>query len=783
MIRSLVIGVLLLQTSFLFAAVQKGLPDTVLPGSMGRELPGIMIKRKPALGKATGDTVHFHAGRFMTAGVFRLEDLVKNIPGFRVDDNGRIYFNGKEINRIMIDGDDMAIDQYQLLSKNLKALMVDSLQVIHRFEKNRLLRTFGSPDAIAVNLVIKKSLLGRLNGSIALSKDPGQYGEANAELIRLMPSSKQLLFLNDNNIGADGVADRGDGAPTTNSSDYKVWPFERPGRNNAIGLPATYFNMNKTFSLAGVASFALSKITKLKMSSTALHTENNSWTRADNQYQVPGTGDILIQSTTDERHNMDAGKLRIDLETDKGNNTVSSFRLTLNPQQIQLMHAGTRKGLGDASSKQDERRFRFGWHAAHQFSWKLTTQALVQIETKLEVDGNNASFRSTFLKGNAAPLFIEQALVHGGKMISTDVALIKAGNQYQLRTGFIASLQNIRSSSDEHPLRLGILKYYPYTDFVYRVAKKITASIGAASGATHASSNGMRRAVFVFQVNQQWVWQRKPVEKYHLGFSASRKNSDPKQWHAGPLTVGNMVWTGTQALAFPVSVGAEGGMTKMDLFKGYTVAINASLGIVRNDHGISTRLGTAFDSLQWFIVPVQKNFLVNGYAEQFIHGLKLKYSINANGMVVHMPQMLNGIIFGSTLRSLGIEQRLVSNWKRAFNAEMYFSRYASDLVAVSTNRLPLVRLQYGLKAGFQVRSNIFTQLHCVLYKNGTQTRFFQFDGMLRAKINAQWNCSVVMSNLLNSREYQERSISAYGNSQMVQSLNGRRILFGLRWNF
>ena len=134
-IRSLVVMVCLLQFSFLFASVHRLKLDTVPPGRKVGELPGIVIKRNQPMAKASGDTLQFDAKRYLKPEAFRLEDLVKNIPGFRVDDNGRIYFNGKEISRIMVDGDDLAGEQYKLLSRNLKALMVDSLRLSKAMKK------------------------------------------------------------------------------------------------------------------------------------------------------------------------------------------------------------------------------------------------------------------------------------------------------------------------------------------------------------------------------------------------------------------------------------------------------------------------------------------------------------------------------------------------------------------------------------------------------------------------------------------------------------------------
>lgn len=783
MVRSLVMWVFVLHASFLFASVQQAAPDTVLPGSIGRELPGIVIKRKPMLGKFAGDTVSFHAGRFLTPGAFRLEDLVKNIPGFRVDDNGRIYFNGKEINRIMIDGDDVAGERYQLLSRNLKALMVDSLQVIHRFEKNRLLRSFGNQDAIAVNLIIKKSFLGKLSGTVSVAKDPEKYGEADGELIRLVQSSKQLLFVNSNNVGGKGVADRGNETPSSSRNGYRAWPFGKSFATNPFDLPFAYVNRNSDQSLAFVSSFAVKKHSKLKISSTAVHHENNNMFSNRFDYNIPGERGLSIQTTANELNAIHGGSLCIDVETDKGRNSVSSFHIRMNPERHQTLQIGTRAGLAYATSKQLEFRSNFNWLAVHQASWKTSASSLLQLENKIVVDRNNDKLNAFFSLDSLTPIFIDQLLAHHGKLISTDIGWISTRKRYTMRVGFNGSFQSISSSIGYKPMGRKLVKQYTNIDFIYRVSKKMDATFKAAAGEATVTDNGIRKSSFVFQLNQQWVWRRRPIEKYHIGIEASRKNSAPHQWHAGPVVMGSTIWTGIQEIAFPFTVGGEAGMTAMNLYKGYTVALTVFASMLRNEYGISTHLGIPFDSLHWFIVPVQKSIVINGYGEQFIHPWKIKFTINANWRMSSMPQQLNGNIFNSTARNTGVDQRAVTNWKGIFNAELHVGLYSSIFLDEHATALPLRSHQYGVKTSLRFSPKLFTQLHFAVQNSGHRQSFVQFDGMIKIAISPQWRSSVVLGNLLNRRHYQQNSISSYGNNQLVQQLNGRRILFGINWGF
>jgi hypothetical protein len=72
------------------------------------ELHEIILKREaPVLIKS--DTIQFSADHFRKPETKKLEDLLKNINGFFVDGSGRISFNGKLVEKVLIDGDDLAV--------------------------------------------------------------------------------------------------------------------------------------------------------------------------------------------------------------------------------------------------------------------------------------------------------------------------------------------------------------------------------------------------------------------------------------------------------------------------------------------------------------------------------------------------------------------------------------------------------------------------------------------------------------------------------------------------
>ena len=782
-IRSLMVLVGLLQACFLFASGHRLSIDTILPGRNIGELPGILIKRNQPMAKASGDTLLFDAKRYLKPETFRLEDLVKNIPGFRVDDNGRIYFNGKEISRIMIDGDDLAGEQYKLLSKNLKALMIDSLQVIQGHEKNRLLRTFGNQDAIALNLVIKKSWMGKTSGNLMLSKGMSQYGEADAELIRLAKKAKQLCFINTNNTGANGVSDRGNEMQGNDRGDYRVWPFDPLYAGTGPNLPPAYVNINNDKSLAFISSLVLSAHTKLSLSATTLQNEYRRIASSSTSYQIPGVENFNLGTSTNHLKQATMGNLRMNLQTDKGGNRLSSFRLSVSNAQTHWIQHAARNGLTKTVSDAIDRLYQFNLLAEHHASWKLTASAVLQVDTRLALDRNKDMLQATFLSDSLLQFFIEQRFAHQGKMAGTDLSIIKQKHQSNARVGINASVESITSAVGTQPILLQLIKYYPYLSIVRRHSKKLSTTFNAAAGTAIVNSNAINRKAFIFHLEEKWVWKKKPTTQYQMGIALAQKPSTVRSWHAGPLFVETTMRNAMANLAIPLSADLEMGATKMDLYKGFVLSVTARAGILNNDVGMATAVGNFVDSLSWFVIPLQRNLLLNAHLEQFIHPLKLKYILDANWILSHQPQQLNGIVFGSTMNSLGIEQRMVSNWKGWFNVEMHYSLQQNRFGASGQQSSTMKKMAYGISTTLWFSTHLFAHIQYRVQRFEQGQSFDMLDGVVKAVLSQRWRCSLATNNLMNHRYFELLNASAYGHDRFTQQLNGRQVLLGLNWGF
>ncbi len=79
-----------------------------------------------------GDTVEYNAGSFKVDKDAKVDDLLKVLPGITVDADGKITAQGKEVKKVLLDGEEFFGNDPTLITKNIRADMVDKVQVYEK---------------------------------------------------------------------------------------------------------------------------------------------------------------------------------------------------------------------------------------------------------------------------------------------------------------------------------------------------------------------------------------------------------------------------------------------------------------------------------------------------------------------------------------------------------------------------------------------------------------------------------------------------------------------------
>ncbi|MEJ6588381.1 MAG: outer membrane beta-barrel protein [Crocinitomicaceae bacterium] len=114
-----------------------------------------------------GDTLVYVADSFKVAENAVVEDLLKKLPGIKVDENGAITSQGQEIEQVLVDGDEFFGSDPTIATKNLGAKGIETVEV---YEKEREGASIGDDDKMQVlDLRLKddakKGYFGKITGA------------------------------------------------------------------------------------------------------------------------------------------------------------------------------------------------------------------------------------------------------------------------------------------------------------------------------------------------------------------------------------------------------------------------------------------------------------------------------------------------------------------------------------------------------------------------------------------------------------------------------------------
>lgn len=105
--------------------------------------------------RENGDTVTYNVGAFARGQDRSIGEVMNRMPGLDVDDSGKVQYQGNDINRLYVEGNDITGGKYGVVTKNLQAKDVRAVEVLENHQPMQVLRGLSFSDQAAVNLKLK----------------------------------------------------------------------------------------------------------------------------------------------------------------------------------------------------------------------------------------------------------------------------------------------------------------------------------------------------------------------------------------------------------------------------------------------------------------------------------------------------------------------------------------------------------------------------------------------------------------------------------------------------
>jgi hypothetical protein len=349
-----------------------------------------------------GDTLEYTADSFAIKPGSNVEELLKRLPGVYIDRNGKITAQGKEIKKILVDGDEFFNDDPGLVAQFLKADAIDKVQV---FDGKSDAATFtGIDDGKRIKTINLKLKANKKNGSfgkLAAGSNGDKYYNHEAMGSLFKGAKKISVFGIASKTGKEGVS-------SNELSKYVSQDYEMidDGNNNIHNSDNEYESENYYGNgLPSVLNGGLHYSNKWKGGKQKLfsnyrvkETKAKGWSNSRTASLLPDSTSFYNESNNKESSSNFIQKVSTNFtaQLDSFSTIKISFNGNLSRSNI---------NTSDNSSSKNEKNF-----FVNNSTWFTTAF------TNSKKMGSNISYQHRFKKeGRTLALIAQQAFSEGNK--------------------------------------------------------------------------------------------------------------------------------------------------------------------------------------------------------------------------------------------------------------------------------------------------------------------------------------------------------------------------------
>lgn len=274
----------------------------------------VVVKDIPI--KIKKDTLEYNASSFKVRPDSNVETLLKELPGFEVDNAGKITVNGKEVNQVLVNGKPFFDKEGAMVLKNLPSEIINKIQVSDfKTKKEELAKQESTSDFSSVNFTIDEK-----KNKGTFGKFLGGYGSderyESSFILNFFDNKQKISVLgSSNNINASGF------------SMDDVFDNMGGGRNSKTETTAP---PGKGITQSNIAGFSYADQWSKKMEAVGSYdyksTINNNESKAKQVSFLP-TGANSTESESKTKNEKTVNKANFEIEY----KVTPSIRLVITP--------------------------------------------------------------------------------------------------------------------------------------------------------------------------------------------------------------------------------------------------------------------------------------------------------------------------------------------------------------------------------------------------------------------------------------------------------------------
>lgn len=753
--------------------------DTI-PSKSHLVLPEINIKGNAMVAKRRGDTLVFAADRYKQADAIRLEQLLSNIPGFQVEANGRISFNGKPIQKLMLDGDDLTAENYQLISRNLRSLMIDSIQVLERYNENRLLKNAGNHNNIAINLVLKPRYYGRPTVNLITAYATKKNTEFQKELIHLRKQLKQFVILNTNNVGAYPLQNQileQDFGESKREVLFHSWPLVL--QNNSIGSIASKYSIkNADWGLAYAGTIKLNETNRIRLNLKKSYQQMTNGLQQDESFAYDDSI-IKICAISEISRQSHESSGTLDWERDKGDKSTAKY-------QLQFYHVSSKDLVNEVRKfkllnniRSSSSLYSKGIKFLITQSWAAKSNQVWLWESDVEGSTNKYDilvYRDDIVNHDSLNKILNQFVNHSGINVQTGIGYFKKNGTINTRFWLRSSFTTLVSKQGIQQLQLNVLKNYLSVHVTKSIRKKLSLEMQSMIGGINYLMYANRKYRMMYHFDHAVVWKKKATQQVSLNYGVLREGAELRKIFAGEVYLnGTSLHKGPLDLAFPLSIYGQLNFSSIDLYNGLTFGGQLQIKQIKGDYFTSVEFDPIFTRMTELPNGSESNRSYTLHVEKIIHSLRMKYKLQTTALQVKRLNQFNQQQFYTANQFYRFGNFLTTNWRKGYNVQVEYSYIQSKYNGSNGWNS---RHEYKTTLQFQLSRELNASLITFHYSGKGIETVDLFDCSINWLMKSKYRLYIQGFNLLNRKYFVEQLVQDNRMSTKKQELIGRRIMIG-----
>lgn len=733
------------------------------------------------------DTVVFNVASFLKGNERVVEDVLKNLPGIEVDQQGTIRANGKEVEKVLLEDDDLLNKGYALLTRGLTAKAIKQVELIHEYNEHRLAAGLAKSNKTALNLKLEDEAKHRWLGTLSADYGTENIYAGQAVMLGASKKDKHYMIANINNTGYAVLTDITQilDMPETDFSAAKLV-------NMGLTLPDTdlkrcNFNREKMFSDNSI--FRPGKKWKIHLSVAANTDKRKSYYQTVHEYKIKSSSFThALQNQAEEVPRNYIGRATVSFDlSDKeimesttqyrhnrmNTNSLSSFNdfsfdeslMTTNDFFSQKLDYTNRFSANDL--------LRINAHYVHnRIPQFYEIDSLLDDEFRLFKQGSTSKKQQSGVKINYLHRFNNKHMLESHIGIRTGVDEINVSDNF---TG----LGNAKC------MRIKAWNYFG--GLLYRFS-------GKKFSLTGGSTLNYRNVHLTNEDTYLWLtpfcmWEWKPGKRHKLNFSWIYKHDYPSVAEIFPYTVRNSLNISSSG-ADDIKLLSHWLFDLNYQYGGWTdnLLANVNLTFLKNERYYSSDFYITQDQMYVKKIPLKnkKGADLSGYVNYYISPLSSNIKLSGGVDYINYQYLINQS--GSqSYKSIGYTCGLSA--KSAFTGIFNFeagSTYTRKILVDEDTYITKNNLYAALILS-EERWNVDVHAEYSRWKGGVHS-LSSYYCFLDAEIQyilkpGKWTVSLKGENLLNVNTYVENSINEISQSKYESRLLPRKLLMSIEYKF